>query len=390
LTREKRKRLYVRLLLRTVLLVAVFVLLRFVGPWLISLLAPILIAFIIAMLLNPLVSALHKRLKVPRRLTSILIVLLTLAALFTAVFWIVYGLTSQIISLAGGAQDYLGSMEKSLAMLGEWLNPLLGFLPDVAQDVLTDFTATVLAWIQTALRGAADYILANSVRITTSVGSGVIASIVFVVGTYYMTAEYPQVLEKLRKMVGRPLLNPIRMLKSAITSAFGGYIRAVLLMALIIFVITSIVLALSGQRYALLIGFLIGIVDMLPIIGAVAVLIPWGIVCLLSGEIVKGVFLIILGVAFFLIRRVIEPKIVGSSTGLSPFLALAGISIGMRLAGLLGAIFGPAALVLLISLSREGLLDYTKRDIADAFLDVRDRFWSEDKERSDTDGESSA
>ena len=379
LTREKRIRLYVRLLFRAVLTVAAVVLLWFAGPWLLSLLAPILIAFIVAMLLNPLVSFLHKRLKMPRRLTSILIVLLTLAALSTAIYWIVRGLASQVMSLAGNAQGVLESMDRSVATLAERLSPLLEFLPETAESMLSEFTETLLGWVQDALGYAADYVVANSVGITTRVGGGIVAGLVFVVGTYYMTADYPKLRARLNKILGRSMQNLARIFKNALTTAFGGYIRAQVMLAFLAFAITGTALALAGQRYALLIGFLLGVVDLLPIIGAIAVLVPWGIICLIAGEIGKGVFLIILGVAFFLVRRVLEPKIVGDHTGLSPFLALVSIYIGMRLAGLLGAIFGPAVLIILLSLSREGLLENTKRDLSGAFWDVRRQFWDEDR-----------
>ncbi|MCL2030110.1 MAG: sporulation integral membrane protein YtvI [Oscillospiraceae bacterium] len=375
LTRDQRVRLYVRLLLRALLITAAFVLLKTAGPWLLSLLAPILVAFFAAMLLNPLVSALHKRLKMPRRLTSILIVLLTLAALSAAVYWIVIGLISQITSLAGNAQGILEGLESALVTLADRLSPLRDALPEAAERLLSDFTATLLSWLQIALGNAADYILANSIDITARVGGWFIAAFVFVVGTYYMTAEYPDIRQRLYKQAGKPLEGPVHILNKALKSAFGGYIRAQFLLALLAFVFTGIPLTLSGQRYALLIAFLLGVVDFLPIIGAIAVLLPWGGYCLLVGDVGQGMFLIILGVAFFLIRRVLEPKIVGSHTGLSPFLALVGIYLGMRLAGLLGAIFGPAALILLISLSREGLLDSAKQDLLSAFRDVRALFW---------------
>src|SRR5699024_4253836 len=109
-----------------------------------------------------------------------------------------------------------------------------------------------------------------------------------------------------------------------------------------------------GQEYALILALILALVDLLPLVGTIAVLLPWGIFEWIIGDPSKGVFLVILGIGFFLFRRVTEPKIMGTQTGLHPLLALIGIYVGIEVFGLWGALLGPLVMVILISIIRSG------------------------------------
>jgi len=126
-----------------------------------------------------------------------------------------------------------------------------------------------------------------------------------------------------------------------------------------------------------LIALILGVIDLLPIIGTIAALAPWGILSIIAGNVGTGIFLLILGIALFLLRKIVEPKIVGSQTGLPSLIALVSIYLGMRLAGFWGAVLGPIIVMTLISVIKAGLFENTANDIKSAIRDIRCTFWSE-------------
>ena len=126
---------------------------------------------------------------------------------------------------------------------------------------------------------------------------------------------------------------------------------------------------LTGQSYALLLALGLAVLDFIPILGAGTVMIPWAVVELLVGDYFRAVVVIVIWGAVALFRRVAEPKFVGDQTGLSPFLSLVSIYVGMRLAGVVGMILGPVVTLVALNLLGLGLLDGWKADVS---LAVRD------------------
>ena len=93
-----------------------------------------------------------------------------------------------------------------------------------------------------------------------------------------------------------------------------------------------------------------GVLHFLGQLRATALMVIWGVVALF--------------------RRVMEPKVVGDQTGLSPILSLVGIYVGMKLAGVLGMILGPIVLLVLLNLAGMGMFDGLRRDVIAAVWDV--------------------
>lgn len=71
-----------------------------------------------------------------------------------------------------------------------------------------------------------------------------------------------------------------------------------------------------------------------------------------------------------LFRRVMEPKFVGDQTGLSPILSLVSIYVGMKLAGVLGMVFGPVVLLVVLNLAGMGMFRGARLDLEAAARDI--------------------
>lgn len=125
-------------------------------------------------------------------------------------------------------------------------------------------------------------------------------------------------------------------------------IKALIISSLINFVLLSIGLGILKIKYFILVALLIAFVDLLPILGAGMVMIPWAIIEFFMGNIKLGIGLGILFFVSFIIKQIVEPIVLGKSIGLNPFLTILITLVFMFfLSPGIGAIVGPIVSMML-------------------------------------------
>ena len=106
-------------------------------------------------------------------------------------------------------------------------------------------------------------------------------------------------------------------------------------------------------EYAGLIAMITAVLDFLPFVGTGTVLMPWAVYNIITGGYRDAVFLIAAYFITLIVRRLLEPKLVGDSVGMSPFLTLISMFIGYRLIGMLGLIVGiPVGMIIQVLLQK--------------------------------------
>jgi len=130
-------------------------------------------------------------------------------------------------------------------------------------------------------------------------------------------------------------------LRRGMLGVLAGYVRAQLFIMSIIAVITVGALALHGYQYALFMGLLIAFIDALPFVGSALILAPWALVSIIQGDLYSGLYFLALWVINFLVRQLLEPKVLSASIGIHPILLLVSIYAGLRMIGPLGLLIGP-------------------------------------------------
>ena len=361
---------YVRLLCRILLtLLALFILTRAV-PFLFSLFLPFILSFIVASAMNPLICLLQKKCKAPRGMLSVLMVVVALLLVAAIIGGFVYALVREIVALAQNIDAILEYFGQTIMVMSEHLYWLLDYMPADAEEMLSGLMDGFMVWVQDLGRAFADTVITQTVTATARVGGGVISIVIFVMSSYFMMADYPNLAEKIRKPFSQKTYRGYSILKNATLSAMGGYLRAQLLMALVIYLFSLIALLIIGQEFAFLLALIFAVIDFLPLVGTAVILVPWAIVNIIAGATARGIYLLAMSLVAFLLRRMIEPKIVGSQMGLSPLVALASIYIGMQIGGVLGLFLGPIIAMILISLYKAGLFNGWMADI-NGVLDLR-------------------
>lgn len=131
------------------------------------------------------------------------------------------------------------------------------------------------------------------------------------------------------------------------------YVKAQLTIMMIITSIVSCGLFFMGFHKFLILGIIIGILDILPFIGTGITLIPIAIWQLMSDNGYKAIGVLVLYVVCAFTREYLEPKLIGKKIGLHPLMMLVTVYLGVRLYGISGIITGPISVLIVMEIWRE-------------------------------------
>ena len=348
---------FVKLICRVLLTLLCLLVLSLIMPIFFSFFLPFVLAFVAASALNPLISLLQRKLKAPRSILAVLMVSVVLLSLAAAAAGLIYALIREIVALAQDIDGILEYFSQTVLAVSYHLYWILDYIPADAEEMLSNLMDGFMLWVQSQGTAFADAVISQTANVASRVGGGFVSVVIFVMAAYFMMADYPRLALKLRSIFSSKIYESYTTLKDVTLKALGSYLRAQLLMAFIAFIFSLAAFLIIRQEFALLLAFLIGVIDFVPLLGAAAVLVPWAIVSMIAGEIGKGIYLLAMSLVTFLLRRILEPKIVGIQMGLSPLTALLSIYIGMQLGGVLGLVLGPIVAMVLVSLYKAGIFD---------------------------------
>lgn len=367
--KEERKEVYSRIGLRIAIFFVAIVLVYLMRHILVSMLVPFLLALGLAAALNPVVRRLA-RLGGNRRNWAFACVLVVMLAAAGGLTFACMKIIAELRALAANWSAITDSFIASLTTLSESVERIVGrSLP------IEDLTARVLTWLTGVLEGWDPSVWDRAGNMASGIVDVLFSLLVFVVSSFFMTADYARVRYLFRDRVPLELRGGLKKISRAAVAAFGGYFRAQLILSGIIFCIILVTLLISRQPFAILIALLAAIFDFIPIFGSGVILIPWGILCLVTGSLRLALTAFALTFVCFLFRRFAEPKIVGGQTGLSTLLSLGCIYVGMCYGGIAGMILAPVLCLMAIDLYREGLFDGIISDTRVAIADVRRQFF---------------
>ena len=305
------------------ILVAVFVVLQVL--WIARhILAWIFIAVFLAMALNPAVDALERRVKRRGLATGIVFILAVgVIALIGALF--IPTVVDQVNDFARKVPDYLDDLTKGRGRLGFLQEKY--HLVDKAREAVRDGGAAKLL----GLSGTA-------VAVAKGVVTVVVATLTIAFLTFFMLLEGPRWVDRFFSLLSPPSRLRWQGVGHEIYRTVGGYVTGNLLISLIAGTLTTIVLTIMDVPFAIALGLIVAILDLIPLAGAtIAAIVVGGVAFLHS--IPAGIVV----VSFFIIyqqieNHVIQPVVYGRTVQLSPLIVLISVLIGAELAGVLGAL----------------------------------------------------
>lgn len=374
---SSNQELFKRLGIRVIFSIVILLFLFYGLPVVFTYLYPFIFAFAIAAFVNPVVNFINKGLSktklktsVTRGIVTLLITILILVLLISVFYFLIVTLLQEIFGLATSIQDNWPEIVRIFENTEQWLTLQMDILPTEVIEIIEGVIENVLIFLRNFSSNLLNYTVAFTGFVISIAGSLTLNVITFFLSLYFLMSDFNNIIDKLEEKVNVRILNTLRILKNTTVLGVGGYIKTQMMLALLAFVVMFVSFTLYGLDYALTIAFLLAIVDIIPLIGTIVILAPWGIFELFFGAPNFGLFLILLGVGYFLFRRLIEPKIMGSQTGLHPIFALLGIYVGIQFSGLWGALLGPLVMVVLIGIIKSGILDNTFADISELYHEI--------------------
>jgi len=335
---EKRK------LLRTVALSAG----ALAALWVfISLLLPLVLPFLLALGLaavtEPAAALLRKKTRLGQGAAGTLCMLGAYILLAGALFLLGKTLFAELADLlkklpqaAALVVDRLGQLRDRLTELAQTLPPgLSAGLESLAADFFRNGAGVLDAFPEKLLR-----LFTGTVRALPNV---FLFTVTTVVASFLTAASLPRLRRGLSRILPPAWRRDVTELWSRLKATLGGWIKAELKLGFLTFVMASLGLFLLRQPYPLLFGLLVAVVDLLPVLGAGTVLLPWGLSFFLRGQPGLGTAFALLYGVISVTRTTLEPRFLGQQIGLPPLLTLAAVYIGYRLAGLWGLLLFPLA-----------------------------------------------
>jgi len=95
---------------------------------------------------------------------------------------------------------------------------------------------------------------------------------------------------------------------------------------------------------------MISLIDALPVLGTGIILIPWSLYYLVTGDVRLSVSIILIYLIVFIVRQMVEPKVLSRQIGVHPIFTLFGMYLGLKLIGVAGLILGPLIVLTLKSI----------------------------------------
>jgi len=168
---------------------------------------------------------------------------------------------------------------------------------------------------------------------------------------YFLCRDRPLLAAWLRRILPEAGARRLQDVLGALRHSVWGLWRAQLLLALGTFTVSLGGLWLIGAPYALLASLAAAVLDFLPVVGPGLVYLPWILGAALSHQPGAALALAAVFGVLVLLRVLLAPHLLGRQVGLHPFLALASMYVGARLAGVEGLVLGPLAAALAQALS---------------------------------------
>lgn len=308
--------------------------------YLIGAMLPFAIAYVIAILTRRPATFLAKRTRLSERIIRPIIAILILALVLGAVGFAAYA----ILIEAWGLLDSLVSEGRITELIEAFTDMALGFFGrmGISEELRENFLGS-LSGILTDLVSRLGGIVSS---VAASVPKILLFLLVSLIATVYFSLDLDKINSSLRSVLPKRISSRLCKWRSKALSWGGVLIRSYAIIMLLTFAMIFIGLLLLGVDYALLIAFIVAVLDILPVIGIGIVLIPWSAVMLIWGNVGLGIGLLVLYLVATVVRQIAEPKILGKSLGLHPLASLALMYVGYSLFGFAGLILLPLAAVL--------------------------------------------
>jgi sporulation integral membrane protein YtvI len=340
----------VMMIITTILILAV------IAYFILPVSVPLIAAIVTALFLEPAVKFIQRRFSANRKVSVLVVFILFLLLIGVSTFFITTKVVGEGVQLIENTPKYINQLTDI------WLDyeeKLLDAAKDLPDEVVTEFSGEV----QKFLTGFKNSLL-NSLNIEkisaflSYIPDYLVSFLVYLIALFLFMLDLPGIKKSIYSRFKESTAEKVNFMTSRLSYVIFGFFKAQFLVSIIIFVVSLIGLLIIAPEVAVVMSIIIWLIDFIPIIGSIVILGPWAIFHLLTGNIPEGTQLAILAAVLLIIRRTVEPKVMGTHIGLSPLATLIAMYLGLKLLGILGFIVGPLLLIIFNSAKEAGIIKW--------------------------------
>jgi hypothetical protein len=354
----RNKELYERIFLRTTIIVLTILFLVFLAPALINALMPIILALVLVGLLAPSIRKIDDILPIKHKAVSYLLGTVLLLLLLFFLLWFIQFIVNQVSGLVG---NIISNWDKIVSSVNTWINDAnsqINLMPDYVSNTIRSGLNSLYEWLGSLQKNAINITFGFTQAFINTSNDIILFVITFVVAFYIILGDMQNVSNKYHLLIPEKSKNNLSLIRTVFKNSTWNYIKSQLKLALLCTIIMAIFLFFIGQQYFIPIALILGFVDLLPMIGPIIVLLPWSIIeLLIFDNTFKALGLLIVLTAWTGLRQVISPKVIGSSADIHPILSVIALYAGLKLFGVMGAIFLPVIFIFIVGIYRSGIID---------------------------------
>jgi predicted PurR-regulated permease PerM len=285
----------------------------------------IFVAIFLALALNPAVEGLQRR-GIARRGLAVGIVfigaILVIVALAATIIPTIVDQVNEFVDAVPGYVEDLTAGRGKLGFLEREYH-----ITERVRDALSEGGASKLLGVS-----------GTALAVTKGVITAVIATVTIAFLTFFMLLEGPVWVERFYSLLPAEQQPRWRKIGLEIYRTIGGYVTGNLAISLIAGVVSTIVLLALGVPFAIALGLLVAILDLIPLAGATIAAILVTTVAFLDAT-TSGVIVLVFFILYQqLENHVLQPVVYGRTVQLSPLAVLIAVLIGAELAGVVGAL----------------------------------------------------
>lgn len=290
------------------------------------------VSLVLASIINPLAAWFQS--KRMSRGAAVLMLYAVILALIAAIF------TMLVPAVIIETQDFVRNADSIWGKFVSSLGPLREF---VASHGLSESLQQALNGATGSLSAAAGGLVATIRGLAT----GLVSLIVVLVVAFYLVVSEDSLKKLFRNVAPEPYQPYLVDLFQRIEKSIGGWVRGQMILSAIVAVTVFAALKILGIKYALVLALVAGVAESITYVGPVFAAIP-AILIGFTQSPIKGLMVAIM---YLLIQQteshILVPKIMSKVTGLHPIVCIFSLLIGVKIAGILGALLAiPVAMMI--------------------------------------------
>ena len=332
-----------KILTVTGITLAVYLAVKYLLPYVV----PFFIAYFLVHLLNPVTEKIRKKLPWKKELIVSVLLFLLLGICTLAFYYFYRMLIGQIRKVATNFdyyyQGFCGVVDQCCYMAQNSLGVDVEQVRSLVYSSLDHATEQFRIYM---VPGVVNY----SVKYLKKIADVGLFLLMLFVAVILLMKDYDEMHEKLMRY---SLYGHVHRITQRMWKQGGMYLKAQMIIILIVIGICTAGLWVLGNPYFLLLGIVIGLTDALPFIGTGTVLVPVAVYELFQGNYKLAAGYVMLFLITYIAREYLEPRLIGSKLGVYPFVMVVVVYAGLYLYGTAGVFLGPVSLLLVTEITRE-------------------------------------